>query len=100
MALKQMGHPSFFIFRIILIIAIFVVASVYLYEIPWLKGLCQKYTWLPVILILSDIVTALIVIYISIMKEVDGVVGAYSDELTEIGQITEQEFSEFPVNKE
>ena len=100
MASKQMAHPSFFIFRIILIVAIFVVASVYLYEIPWLKVLCQQYTWLPVILILSDIITALVVVYIFMMKEVDSVVGAYSDELAEIGQITEQEFSEFSANKE
>jgi uncharacterized membrane protein YcjF (UPF0283 family) len=91
---KQITHPSFFIFRIILIIAIFVVASVYLYEIPWIKDLSQRYTWLPVTLILSDIVLALVVIYIVMMREIDSVVGSYSEELSEIGQITEHELHE------
>ena len=100
MTQKQITHPSFFLFRIILIVAIFVVASVYLYEIPWLKALCRQHTWLPVILIISDIVLALVTIYISMMRGVDNVIGAYSDELAEIGQITEEEFSEFPTSKE
>ena len=91
---KQITHPSFFIFRIVLIIAIFVVASVYLYEIPWLKDLSQKHTWLPATLILSDIILALIVIYVVMMREVDSVVGAYSDELAEISQISEHEYHE------
>jgi len=55
---------------------------------------CQKHTWLPAVLILSDIILALVVIYIVMMREVNNVVGSYSDELAEISQISEHEYHE------
>lgn len=86
MSVKRKSSASFFIIRLLSIVAFFVLLAFYACRFNFLLNLCQENTWLRIVLIVLAIVIAILSLFLVIRAEINSLLGAYSDDLAKIGK--------------
>ncbi|MCB9802431.1 hypothetical protein H6761_00220 [Candidatus Nomurabacteria bacterium] len=86
MSKKRKSPVSFFILRLLSIVAFFVLLSLYGCRLNFFSTICQEHLWFKVVLIILAIIVALLSLFLVIRAEINGLLGTYSDDLAKIGK--------------